>query len=207
MALKGVLHITTGWKDNRTFLSNSYCTPPFKLADVTEDASRRKLQLMMMTSSPGVLDGDQYHLRIELGEHSDVSLKTQSYQRLFEMKKGARQVTEIFLGESSRFVYLPQPVVPHQNANFSTINNIHLSGQSTLMLGEVLTPGRQLNGEVFSFTRYHSTTQVYLDNRLIVKDNLLLEPAARPVGGMGLLEGYTHQASFLVIQADVDFAN
>jgi urease accessory protein len=41
---------------------------PFKLADITEDRSEKTLRLMMMTSSPGILDGDEYNIQIEVEE-------------------------------------------------------------------------------------------------------------------------------------------
>jgi urease accessory protein len=68
-----------------------------------------------------------------------------------------------------------------------------------LIWGEVLTCGRQLNGEAFTFARYHSKTEIFLQDRLVVKENLFLVPAAMDVNSIGQMEGYTHQASFLYI--------
>ena len=83
------LNIKTGFKNNKTYLETGYCTQPFKIANITEDKSKGILQLMLMSSSPGILDGDDYNIKIELAEHSFLELQTQSYQRLFNIKKGA----------------------------------------------------------------------------------------------------------------------
>jgi urease accessory protein len=56
-----------------------------------------------------------------------------------------------------------------------------------------------LNGEAFSFARYHNKTEIYLQGRLIVKENLFLEPATMNVSNMGQMEGYSHQASFIYL--------
>jgi len=59
------LHIETISKKGITCLKQSYCTPPFKVANITEDKSSNRLQLMLMSSSPGILDDDEYELKIE----------------------------------------------------------------------------------------------------------------------------------------------
>jgi urease accessory protein len=202
VAINGVLHFATGCKNGRTFLKSVYNTPPFKLADISGNTPTRKLQLMLMSASPGVLEGDNYKIKIELAEGTEVDLATQSYQRLFQMKKGAAQSMEVYMDSHSSFTYLPYPVVPHKLSSFSTHNKVFLSARCTLIWGEVLTCGRQLNGETFSFTRYQNKTEIFIHGRLVVKENLFLQPAAINLNSIGQLEGYTHQASFIFINED-----
>ena len=61
------------------------------MANITEDKTGATLQLMLMSSSPGILDGDEYKIKIELEENCSLQLHTQSYQRLFNMKQ--RRIT------------------------------------------------------------------------------------------------------------------
>jgi urease accessory protein len=200
--MNGELNITVAKKIGCTFLKSVYNTPPFKLADITGNKSAQKLQLMLMSASPGVLDGDEYRIKIDLAECTEVELATQSYQRLFQMKKGAAQTMDVHMADHSSFTYLPHPVVPHKLSFFTTRNRIFLSAHCTLIWGEVLTCGRQLNGETFSFTRYHNKTEIFLQGRLVVKENLFLQPATIDISGMGLMEGYTHQASFIFLNGN-----
>ena len=202
--MKGKLHIQTRRHSHRSYLKTAYGTPPFKVANVTEDASKEILQLMLMNSSPGVLDGDEYHMKIEIGERSSLKLQTQSYQRLYQMTKGASQKMEVFLSDQSSFCYIPHPVVPHKNSFFSSRNRIHLSDQCSLIWGEVVTCGRRLNDEIFRFTHYHNKTEIFCGEKLIVKDNLLLQPGNRLITGMGQMEGYTHQASLIIINEETN---
>ena len=62
------LHIEIVVKNGITCLKQSYCTPPFKVVNITEDKSSPQLQLMLMNSSPGILDEDDYEQKIELSE-------------------------------------------------------------------------------------------------------------------------------------------
>ncbi|MES2646562.1 MAG: urease accessory protein UreD [Bacteroidota bacterium] len=193
------LHIRACLRNGITYLKHCYATPPFKLADITEDKKANELQLMLMCSSPGILDGDSYSVKLELEENCNMQLHTQSYQRLFQMKEGAKQLMEVTLQAGASLVYLPHPAVPHATSIFSSVNKIFLQQKCSLIWGEILTCGRQLKSEYFSYSKYHSITEVYIDNRLVVKENLLMQPAMVNVNAIGQLEGYSHQASLLCI--------
>lgn len=204
MALNAKLHIETEWRDEKTILKNSFCTPPFKVADVTEDKKQAILQLMIMSSSPGVLDGDEYNFQIDVAENCSLQLKAQAYQRLYQMKKGARQFLNVNLKEGSSLVYIPQPLVPHENSIFLSRNKISLNENCSLIWGEVMSCGRMLNGEIFKFSSYQSITEIFYQEKLIVKENILMEPAEINVKLIGQLEGYTHQASLICIDNKIN---
>ncbi len=198
------LHIQTARRHGKTFLKRCYFTTPLKIADITEDRNDGCLQLILMSSSPGILDGDQYHIHIEVAEHCSLHLHTQSYQRLFTMKSSASQSMEIHLKEGASFTFLPHPIVPHSSSNFSANNKIYLAADCKLIWGEVLTCGRKLNGEEFVFSKYHSLTQIFLNERLVVKENLLITPATTNVHSIGQYETYSHQASLILLDEAMD---
>jgi len=193
------LQVQVALRNKKTILKNAFCSQPFKLGNITEDRSGKTLRLMMMSSSPGILDGDEYNIQIELEEDCAVELETQSYQRLFNMKQGASQVMDIKMAKASSFVFLPHPSVPHESSIFTAKNKIYLSEGCSLIWGEVLTSGRKLSGENFLLSKYHNITEIFLNDKLVVKENLLMEPKLIDVNAIGQLEGYTHQASLIYI--------
>ncbi|MBC7826989.1 MAG: urease accessory protein UreD [Chitinophagaceae bacterium] len=197
------LQIQAGLRNGKTFLKNSFYTQPFKLLDITEDKTDATLRLMMMSSSPGILDEDEYKIQVELGEQCSVELETQSYQRLFHMKNRATQQMQVKMAKGSSFIFLPHPSVPHECSSFLSKNIFYLLEDCMLIWGEVLTCGRKLNGEVFRFSRYHSQTEIFLSGKLIVKENLLVAPASTNVNAIGQLEGFTHQSSFICICKEI----
>lgn len=199
MALKATLHIKTAFKNERTVLEKSFCSSPFKIADVTEDKKQSGLQLMIMSSSPGVLDEDEYKIEIDIAAHCSLELTTQAYQRLYQMKKGARQELLVCMRENSSLVYIPHPLVPHENSIFFSKSKISMGESCSLIWGEITSCGRNLNGEVFKFSSYHSITEVLLNDKLAVKENVLMKPAEIDLLSIGQLEGYTHQASLICI--------
>lgn len=192
------IHITN--RHGMSHLASAYFTPPFKIADITEDKQDPTLHLMLMSSSPGILDGDEQSLNISLDTYSRLHLYTQSYQRLFTMKTGATQSMKVDIGPGARFCWLPHPAVPHAGSIFKSYNKIVLNPGSQLIWGEVLTCGRKLTGEVFALSVYHSRTEFIVDNRLALLENQYLNPAALPVNTFGQLEYFTHQASLITTE-------
>jgi urease accessory protein len=193
------LHIQTAVRNGITYLKQSYYTPPFKVANITEDKKAGPLHLMLMCSSPGILEGDDHQVKINLDEDSCLHLHTQSYQRLFNMKNGARQNVEVYLQKGAALIYIPHPSVPHKQSVFTSRCKIHLQGENRLIWGEGLTCGRKLNGEQFDFVKYHSLTEVFMNGRLAIRENWLVQPGITPVHAIGQWEGFTHQASLIVL--------
>ena len=202
--MKANLQIEVVESEGISQLQHCYFTTPLKVMNITEDKKSRQLHLMLMSSSPGILDGDEYQMEIKLGPGSSLQLHTQAYQRIFTMKQHAIQQMNVHLAHDSSFCYLPHPSVPHEQSSFTSRNNFYLGSNCHFIFGEVLTCGRKLNGELFVFSKYHSISNVYLNNRLVIKENLLMQPALITVHAIGQLEGYTHQASMLYLQENVD---
>jgi urease accessory protein len=198
------LHIVAACKNNKTYLKNSFCTSPFKIGNITEDKTKSLMRLMLTSSSPGVLDNDDYKIRIDIEEGAELQVTTQGYQRVFTMQNEARQTMNINIANNASFCYLPHPTVPHKNSSYKSTNNIHLKDNHNLIWSEIITCGRKLSNEAFTFTRYHNTTNIYLHGKLVVKENLLIEPGKTNVAAIGQLENYTHQSSLLYLNNNAD---
>lgn len=195
--------IQASLRNGVTYLKQSYFTPPFKIANITEDKQARTLHLTLMCSSPGVLDGDDYSFTINVDTGAALQLHTQSYQRLFDMQYGATQSMEVTVEEGASFTYLPHPSVPHLRSIFTAKNRLFLASKCSLIWGEIFTCGRMTDGEIFTFTKYHSITEIFVHNKLVIKENLLMQPELINIKAMGQLEGFTHQASFIYLNETV----
>ena len=193
------VNIETHKKNNTTQLKSVFCTTPFKIIDIREDKNNNLLELMLMSSSPGILDDDELYFEYILHENSKVEMTTQSYQRLFTMKKSAIQTTKVTLKEHSALYYLPLPSVPHKSSNFKNTNHIYLEKNTTLVWGEILTCGRTNKNEFFEFTKYQNITKVYKDNKLILFENIYLNPMESNPLNLGQFEKHTHQLSLILL--------
>lgn len=201
------LHIQVTKQSGKTVLKNCFFNPPFKVANITEDKSLPDLHLMLMSASPGVLDGDDYTMQVDVGEDASLQLHTQSYQRIYTMQQQARQSNTIHVAKNAAFRFIAHPAVPHRDASFITDTKIYLEENAFLAWGEIISCGRKLNGEVFAFSRYHSKTSVFYKGKLVLKENLLLEPGRTDLTSMGQLQHFTHQATLIILNEHLSLNN
>lgn len=202
--MRSALQITAGFKNNKTYLKKSFCSQPFKLGNVTEDRTKRLMKLMIMSSSPGILDNDNYEINIDVEEEAELQLSTQGYQRLFSMQNGAMQTINVCLQNNASFCYLPHPCVPHKASVYSGINNIYLSNDHCLLWSDIITCGRKLCNEEFQFTLFKNVTSVFVEGKLVIKEKIFLEPLKRNISVIGQMEQFTHQSSLLYINNKVE---
>ncbi|MNS55843.1 Urease accessory protein UreH [compost metagenome] len=193
------LNLISGYKDGRSYLKDAFFTRPFRLANIGSFTTDHSLQLMIMSSSPGILDGDRYDISIQVEEQSRLLLESQSYQRLFNMQHGAEQKMTIALAPGAVFSFVQHPVVPHEQSIFKAHNTIQLSDNCQFTFGEIITCGRKHSGEVFRFSRLHNLTEIFHNGKLVLKDNILLQPQLMAMNTLGQTEGYSHQATFIYI--------
>lgn len=203
------LYIKTGYKEGKSYLMDSYVSVPFRITNIGQIKDDDCLYMMLGSSSPGLLDSDNYEIEINLEKDSQFQLHTQSYQRLYNMKKGSSQVTKVRLAPNSSFCYVPHPVVPQEKSIFRNHTIVYLDKDCELILSEIITcgrkkseyiyPGKEISGEIFKFTYFQNTTEIYFSNLLVLKDKILLEPQVCPVNTVVQLEEYTHQATFIYI--------
>jgi urease accessory protein len=201
------LHIQVADRNGCSYLRKAFFTTPFKVMNITENKMGKQLHLMLMSSSPGILDGDEYDMKIEVEKDCSLQLHTQAYQRLFNMKIGAMQQMNVHLSDGASFCYLPHPSVPHNQSIFTSRNNFYLSNNCQILFGEILTCGRKLSGELFLLSKYHSINNIYINHKLVVKENLLMQPSLINVHAIGQLEQFTHQASMIWLNQDADVRN
>ncbi len=57
------------------------------------------------------------------------------------------------------------------------------------------------------FTKFHNVTNIYLENKLLIKENVLLEPSKRNLRGIAQFEEYTHKSNLLFLKDNVDIGN
>ncbi|WP_292011138.1 urease accessory protein UreD [Chryseobacterium sp.] len=191
------LHITAGYKEGSSYVKDLFVSLPFRVVSVGQRKSDNKLYQMVMSSSPGILDGDHYQLDIDLEEGAALQLQSQSYQRLFNMEGEAVQQLNISLQDHTSFAYVPHPVVPHENSSFKTKAKIRIGKNSQVIMSEIITCGRKHYGELFKLRRFQNLTEIFHEDKLVIKDNILIQPDLIPISSIGNLEQFTHQGTLI----------
>lgn len=180
-----------------TVLKESYHNAPYKVRHFGAAQTKKHLEMIIMSSSPGIMDGDKLLIDVQVRKAAELKLVTQSYNKLHPMRLGATQYTKAQLEEDSIFYYVPHPLTPFKDSIFKTTNEFHLADDATLIFGDIIGAGRIFMDEAFVFTKLHTVTDIYRNGKLIYKDNQCLLPQEQPLQDILFFEGHTHQGAFI----------
>lgn len=166
-------------RSGHSFVHRQYATYPFRVSRALRldpgDADRT--YLYMMNSSPGLLAGDALRIRVTLDQKTRLYLTDQSATKAHAMAEGQRAemhyAFEVKAGAILEFI--PEPLILYRDANVNQTTQITLAPTGSLVLSEILVPGRLARGEFYQFHRYFNRMQVNTpDGELVFADAMHL---------------------------------
>ncbi|GGK83321.1 urease accessory protein UreD [Rufibacter glacialis] len=197
--LKSSIKINAEREGKQTLLKESGYNAPYKVIHYGARHLHEHLELIIMSATPGIMEGDEIDISVNVHEGAHLKLFTQSFNKLHPMEKGAVQRTHVQVKKDGIFRFIPHPITPFAKSDFKAVNEIHLDESATLIWGDIIASGRVHSGESFEFTRLHVVTKIYRNKKLVLLDNQLLEPGRQPMKSMLFFAGYTHQATLIYV--------
>lgn len=195
--MESAIKVNAEREGHKTVLKESYHCAPYKLTYYGSPTFHEHLEMIIMSASPGVMDGDILTIDVHAKEEAELKVFTQSFNKVHPMKEGATQVTTVHIDNDAILQYIPHPITPFKDSIFLAKNEIHLQKEGVLIWGDIICSGRVHMKESFVFTQLHSITKIFRNGKLIFIDNQFLSPAKQPIQRMLFFEGYTHQATLL----------
>lgn len=197
------LYIRAENQGGRTAISDSRFTSPIKIAKPFYRSGHT--EVMMMTASAGILEGDFYDIGITAGKDTALKFTGQSYTKIFKAENsGASQRISISAEEGAKLLYMPCPVIPFGESVFSSQTEIRLAEDSRFAMCDIISCGRAAMDESFKFGSYRSRTAVYIGGKLKFLDNLRLVPEEAELSGIGFFEKHTHMGMIYIYGFDTD---
>ena len=196
------LNIISENQKGKTVLKEVSFTAPFKVMQpFYPQGESGRMQVMALMASAGIMEGDRQEINIEVREKSEMEFLSQSYEKIHKMQEGhAVRNTNIKVGKEASFIYNPLPVIPFADSAFQSSTTVHLEDETSgLFMGEVISCGRYARGERFRYRYYRSLLQIYCRQKLIYMDNAFFEPSKIPMEEIGIMEGYSHLASIVMV--------
>jgi len=150
-------------------------------------------------------------LDIEVCAGADLLLTTQSATKVYRTPGSfAQQQMVVRLGEEARLELMPDQLIAYREASYRQQTHITLRPSSSLVMAEVVTPGWSPDGANFRFEEVRLRNEIHIEgdnsSQLLALDNLLIRPPSGDVTGMGLMEGFSHLGSLIVVDGRVDQA-
>ncbi len=191
-------------KGKKTILKESYYEGAYKITRPVYLDQTGQACLYIMNPGGGYIDGDTYHMEVELEEGAEILLTTQSSTKIYKtVKQPVLQSMEVHLGRGSLLEYFPDPVIAYQHARFKQDMVVRMEKRAAFICTDIFTPGWAPDGSLFRYDMIQSRMKVFVEERLALHDLLRLKPDDE-IQGLGNMEGYTHLGSMVVIHESLD---
>ncbi len=183
--------IEAGLRYGRTVIERAMCSAPYHLTRPFEKNGRQAL--MLMSATPGMLDGDRAEINISLKPGAELELCTQSYGKLFRSQgRGCSQSLRAHVASGASLLYLPKPVIAFAGSDFTGDSLIELDEGASLIYSDILACGRTGHGERFAMRRYSSRIEVRRCGRPVFLERCLIVPPELGCGSPGFFGEHSH---------------
>src|SRR5262245_51576047 len=192
----GYLHLGFARRGRRTILADLDYRIPYRAqrALYCDEAMPDLAHVFLITTTGCLLQGDRMALDIALADGARAHVTTQSATKIHAMDANyAAQMQTIALADDAYLEFLPDPVIPHRNARFVSDTRISMAPASTLLLSEIIQPGRKHHrpDECFGTTVMSvSTSAVRSDGRTLFAEKLLIDPQRYPMRQTGVMDSF-----------------
>lgn len=153
----------------------------------------------------GYIEGEKYKYNFTLRKGARSVITTQASTKVYkcENNKEIRQETVIRLDDDSILEYITDSVILFKNAIYNQCNEIYMSDNATLIYNDGITSGWSADGESFTYKSVKMSTKVFMDNKIVMLDNLIISPQEDDIRGLGYFEGYENFGTLLVINKNI----
>ena len=196
--------------NQKTIIEDMFFTPPLKIIQpIYEEVNGNEIaNIMLLSVSAGLMNGDSQILDIDIQDHSRVHLTSQSFEKIHDTQEGkATRCTNIKLHPHSFLNFNPLPVIPFANSSFENFTRIDLCRDSRLCYGEIFCAGRVSRGEIFHFKIFHSNLKIYQEGKLIFLDNTFLDPKTQDLKNCCNFGDFTHYLNLIFIDPNLTVEN
>lgn len=173
--------------NNQTVLSHQYTAYPLSVSPVFRldgDFDCDRAYLYVMSTSPGLLAGDEWNISLQLAANSSLYLTEQSATKVHSMPIDGTKATinyDIEIDTGAALEFVPEPLILFADAVLEQTTHIKIHPTGCLCLSEIILPGRLARGEAYQFHSYLNRLQVRsTSGELWFTDAMLLEGKLNP---------------------------
>lgn len=202
----GQFEIVLEKKNGNTVISEKRFDGLIKLSPTIHLDSEKISTYFIVGLGGGYVEGEKYKYSINLKENSRAIITTQASTKVYKCVHGEKteQKTVINLGKDSILEYITDSVILYKDAIYKQINDIHMDESATLIYSDGITSGWCKEGLEFPYSNVQLKNNVYVDNKLVLLDNLVVNPREYDVTKLGYFEDYKNFGTLLVINKNIN---
>ncbi|MFI5610362.1 urease accessory protein UreD [Amycolatopsis sp. NPDC051903] len=199
----GVLDLELEPRAGRTTVVRQYQRAPLHIyRPIHLDPALPQMAFVyLQQQGDGLVQGDRYRVEVNCAAESAVHLTTQAPTKIFAaIDNYATQLVNLHVGPGAVLEYLPDPVVPFRGSRLFQRTCVTVADDATVILGEVLLPGRVARGETHVYDLFWSELEIRDSaGTVLVADTLRLRPGTLDPRSPGVLGGFDVLASLYVV--------
>ena len=150
--------------------------PPLHLAKAYHEDD---WEISILTSpTAGLLDNDLLEVAATVSAGAKAALISPAACRVHTMAAGYATVRQHYTVESGATLDVwPAPLILQKGAALRQVTRLDVAVDASVLLCEVVSPGRAAYGEAFEFTQWRSQLRIYREGSLLAYENFNCEPA------------------------------
>jgi urease accessory protein len=148
-------------------------------------------EAVIINTAGGMAGGDQARFRFEAGANTDVTITTQSAEKIYRSQGPACEVElALRLASAARLAWLPQETILFDAARLVRRLDVEMAPDASLTIVESVVFGRLAMGETSTSGAFRDRWRIRRDGRLVFAEEVRLEGEighvlGRPAGGGG----------------------
>ncbi|GGM61927.1 urease accessory protein [Halarchaeum rubridurum] len=165
--------------DGTTDLVADYARVPYHLSGTLgHDVDRPEFASAYVQSpTGGVAQGDRNRMVVTAEADARAHVSTGSATKVLSMDANYGRVDATFVvGDGAHLEYVPEQTILHPDARYCGETAVTLGRDASIVLADVVVPGRLARGEAFDFERYYARTTVDGPEGRILADTTHLAP-------------------------------
>lgn len=164
-------------ENSKTYIKSLLSKAPFLIqkAMYPDTSYPYFAHIYIMSSSGGILQGDEQKIDVAMGRNSAARITTQSATKIYKMEGGyASQYINIHSQEGSYLEFVPHQIIPFKSSRFYQEVNLEVEENAVLIYSEIISAGRIASGEKFDFDLCFLRTSAYRNGRILFTDVMSL---------------------------------
>jgi urease accessory protein len=159
--------------DSKTYIKSLSSKAPFLIqkAMYPDSGYPHFAHIYIMSSSGGILQGDEQKINVVMGKNSTARITTQSATKIYKMENGyASQYIDIHSQEGSYLEFVPHQIIPFKSSRFYQEVNLEVEKDAILIYSEIISAGRIASGEKFDFDLCFLRTSARRNGKILFTD-------------------------------------
>jgi len=156
--------------------------------------------------SGGVLCGDRLAMDLTVGPGAQAQITSTGATRVYRSRDDgvpAQFLTQVRLGENALLEYVPDSLIPFAGARYRQQTVIHMDSGASLFWWEIVAPGREARGELFSYHSLDLSFELRVMGVPVATERSNLDPLARPLSSVMRLGPYRYFSVFYICRQGI----